>query len=402
MRKIGYLLLAVACIAAFEQSAGAVTFDLDLALWKFFKVKLTDVNTNTSFFYNRGVLQFVPINKAAVTDLPVIDPTKDPSRSDALAVSVSLPGKATPDYYFWKDHQYILCKTPVVNTTSGFVTCKAADLDVKKTLSFEKDQTAFKKFVTMWGALWAPSMLSPAKSLGHSGFSAEFESSLNFMANADDPAWGTGFYGFDPYKKDKPTDGKSFLPMLGLRLVKGLPFSTELGVAFKYLTPSRAFSVGTDVKVAFYEGYQGLPDVAFRFHYAHVFGSTDLSTDIFGGDLSVDYTLKLLGLLDVTPYAGYSLMGVYAKPQVVNASFHSFTREQGCVITDVNNNLGYCADYDGFLLKLDSQWAALNRIFLGTRVELEGFIWTFEYVFTGNGSFSPQGHQINIGVGGLL
>jgi hypothetical protein len=32
MRKIGYLLLAVACIAAFEQSAGAVTFDLDLAL----------------------------------------------------------------------------------------------------------------------------------------------------------------------------------------------------------------------------------------------------------------------------------------------------------------------------------------------------------------------------------
>jgi hypothetical protein len=86
-------------------------------------------------------------------------------------------------------------------------------------------------------------MLSPAKSLGHSGFSAEFESSLISWRTRTTRHGETGFSVSTLIRKTS-YDGKSFLPMLGLRLVKGLPFSTELGVAFKYLTPSRAFSVG--------------------------------------------------------------------------------------------------------------------------------------------------------------
>ncbi len=359
----GIILLALIGVLGVSPARAGTNYDL--ALWRFFLIK---VDSN---YFSRDQVEFL-----GGSANPFMVQKSDGTQVSAFGIKVG------NDVYVWKSGKYVLCSNANNNV------CNEANIDATKSLEVVADQDSFKVFAKAWSALWAPSIMSPAESLGISGYDIGVESSLNFLTNANDPAWASGFTGYDPVANSYPP---SMLPVVKLHFRKGLPYSTELGLHVDYLIGSQLLALGMEFKFAIYEGFDNAPDIDARFVYGHVFGSPQMSSDYYGGDLAVSYEFGLGGLLQLTPYGGYSMVAMVSTPVVQNVSFH--TKLTGC-------SGDYCADYDGPLVYLSPETVLLHRFFVGTRLIITHFVFGLEYVFTADGGFAPQNNTLTIKLGG--
>ncbi len=164
-------------------------------------------------------------------------------------------------------------------------------------------------------------LLTPANTVGHSGFEFGFDFAYVPVTSPSigsvptpapgDPAFQTGIW---PVSGASPT--AALLPAFHVR--KALPFSFEIGGRAIYVTESTMVATEIELKWAISEGFRYVPDVALRGAVTHLFGSPqwDLSTAEAG--LIVGKRLGVGGVMSLTPYGAVRMTWLSAKSESVD------------------------------------------------------------------------------------
>lgn len=243
----------------------------------------------------------------------------------------------------------------------------------------------------------APNILTPAETLGWSGFFMGLEATLTTIDS--DALWwrcgiennrgGHGGNG-ECDSWDGHVDGVLFVP--GLHVRKGLPYSFELGLQVQYVANSEMVGIGGEIRWSPFEGFRSgwmgyLPDISFRFSGTYLMGSNELALGLMGGDVSISYPFTISGQWTLTPYFGYQFFFVGAdNEQVLNSlyvddpqAFDTFCQANG--IDDCSPYLDF---HEGRSRNFGQELATLkfHRLFLGTRILWENLAVTPQFALT--------------------
>lgn len=179
-------------------------------------------------------------------------------------------------------------------------------------LQVTADNELFEQFATGFGLVLGPKFLAPAETLGQAGFDVGFEASFSAIDPSADH-WKTAA----PDPTETPGD---LLSTMQIHVRKGLPFSFELGGTLTKLFDSDMFALGGELKWALNEGFYYLPDIAVRGSINRLLGSRDLDLTTGGVDVSISHPFGIGGMLQFTPYAGWSLLYINAGSHVLDAT----------------------------------------------------------------------------------
>ena len=192
----------------------------------------------------------------------------------------------------------------------------------------------FRALSTSIALAMQPQWAGPASTMGSRGFDIGY----NFVQSSIDSD--------AQYWKDAVPDRKlNGLQTSQIHFRKGLPYSFELGGTVSSLHDSRLYGVGFELKWAFVESYKYAPDFGVRTHVSTTLGSRDLSLLHFGGDLLLSKSLGIAGVVQATPFVGYSQAWSVARSHVLGIT------QPGEVELDTDI--------------IDSQLIASGRILLG-------------------------------------
>ena len=176
---------------------------------------------------------------------------------------------------------------------------------------FSPDNARFRDFVTQLGYVVAPRMVSPAETLGHSGFHFGAMWSGSFVSN-EEPYWLVTERG----AREGTTPG--LVQTLHLDLRKGLPLSFELGANAMWLAESELFAPGLELRWAFQEGYRYIPDFAVRGAVNHLVGNRDLRLTTIAADFTLSKSFGVGGTFNLAPYVGWSIVFLAASSRVID------------------------------------------------------------------------------------
>ncbi len=176
---------------------------------------------------------------------------------------------------------------------------------------FEPNNPRFRDFTTQLAFVMSPRMASPAETLGHSGFHISAMWSGSFVS-ADEPYWLVTERG------RRTGNTPDLLQTLQLDIRKGLPLSFEVGVNVMWLADSELFAPGLEVRWALQEGYAYIPDVSVRGAVNHLVGNRDLSLTTVGAELMVSKSFGVGGMVNLAPYAGWSVIFIDASSAVID------------------------------------------------------------------------------------
>jgi len=104
----------------------------------------------------------------------------------------------------------------------------------------------------------------------------------------------------------------------GLSLRKGLPYSFEVGIHAKWLTQSSMWTLAGDLRWAFTEGVDFLPDFSVRVHIQELLGATPLKLTTGGMDLSLGKSFTLPNGFIFSGALGWDLVFVAASSKTVH------------------------------------------------------------------------------------
>lgn len=213
-----------------------------------------------------------------------------------------------------------MTSTPALAT--GYDISLAGLIDPKSAID-PTDTNSFQLIATDLGLTLQPRFSGPASTVGSLGFDMGYNHVSTNLTGASLTAWS----------KAVPVTLNS-LDVSQIHVRKGLPFSFELGCAVSHIHDSRLWGVAFEIKTAFVEGYKYVPDIGTRLHISTVIGSRDLAMLSLGGDALISKPFGLLGVLQFTPYAGYSLTYVYATSHVVGRFYGTETAPVAATIAD--------------------------------------------------------------------
>ena len=164
----------------------------------------------------------------------------------------------------------------------------------------------FRALANVLGAAITSVNLMPPETTGHAAWSVNAELSVVSLPGED--------------SLTLPTQGRrpSSLLIPGVHVRKGLPFSVELGARVQWLEKSAQYGLTGELKVAALEGFTWLPDVGVRLHGSRLLGQRDFELGAAGLDIGVGKQFPLGGMVTLTPYGGYDLVGVSATSKRVD------------------------------------------------------------------------------------
>lgn len=167
------------------------------------------------------------------------------------------------------------------------------------------------------GAALAPRFLGPAATYGSLGFQIALDYAMtNFDSTTDQ--WTTVLDDTDP--------GLFHTGSLVIR--KGLPFSTEVGGRITKLFESKLWGVGMELKFAPLEGFQKLPEIAFRGTVSTFLGSDDYAILTAGGDLNISKKIGIGGVFKLAPFLGYNFLYVHGSSNVISIGYQNGELQQ--------------------------------------------------------------------------
>ncbi|NJK90130.1 MAG: hypothetical protein HC923_12595 [Myxococcales bacterium] len=172
------------------------------------------------------------------------------------------------------------------------------------------DNRGFRSFATELAFITAPRFAAPADTLGVAGFEVGVQWSGSFLS--DDDHWGL------TEEAGESGQRTSFLQTLQLGVRKGLPFSFEVGASMSWLVDSEMFIPGVELRWAFQEGYDFLPDFAVRGAVSHLVGNRDMSLTVLSTDVTLSKTAALGGLCRLTPFVGFGALWTAASSEIVD------------------------------------------------------------------------------------
>ena len=198
--------------------------------------------------------------------------------------------------------------------------------DYQKSTFVLRGDDYFEGLMSDVGTALAPRFLGPAATFGSLGFQISMDYSMtNIPENAT--RWQTVMTDFGAPAGTVQEGADSFLHTLQLHVRKGLPFSVEVGGTFTKLLKSDLWGVGLELKFAPLEGFENLPELAFRASVSTFLGTRDYSLLTSGFDAIVSKKIGLAGLFKLAPYVGYNLQYVHASSNVI-ALYHDQNMDQ--------------------------------------------------------------------------
>jgi hypothetical protein len=260
---------------------------------------------------------------------------------------------------FADDHDLVLSRLGDDTTAAGRVVA---------------DNASFRSLVSQLGVALAPRFLTPADTLGYSGFQFSADTSFTtidssaayWCATEEVAGCGTG-------AKDSST-----LTTFGLFARKGiwLPIpSIELGGGATHLMGSRMWAAQAYAKFAVHEGFHEwpIPSLAVRGGVSRLMGSEQLDLTIGSLDVSASKSFGLAGTVNVAPYGGWNVLWMIPRSEVIDK-----TPDVDVIVdpTDLAKNFVF-ADQDNILRQ---------RFFAGFKLKYYVFALTAEAVFALAGS----------------
>jgi hypothetical protein len=179
-------------------------------------------------------------------------------------------------------------------------------IECKTPAACEADLARYERFMAEYAFGVSPKIMSPASTLGYSGFYLGIEGQLTPVpGKTSDRRW------YDGTAPANEAPSLMFNP--GVHVRKGLPWSFEIGASLNYLAQSETIGLGAEIKWSLFEGYRHhfrgvLPDIAARGSVMRIGGQSDIDMTIVGVDGSISYKFGVGGMISLTPYAGFQYL----------------------------------------------------------------------------------------------
>ena len=226
----------------------------------------------------------------------------------------------------------------------------------------------FRSLVSELGVVIAPKLLSPADTLGYSGFQFSAELSYNTI-NSDARYWcateeSSACSGAGATKGSDHIDTFSVFARKGIWLP--LP-SFEVGAGASQVLGSTMWAGQIYGKFALHEGFHDwpIPSVAARGAASRLFGSEQLDLTVASFDISVSKSIGVQGTVNLEPYAGWNYLWIIPRSEVIDktANVDAFADPN-----DLRNNFVF-PDQDNI---------TRQRLFGGVKVKYYVFALTLE------------------------
>lgn len=227
-------------------------------------------------------------------------------------------------------------------------------------------QTMYKSLMSELSLVMAPSILTPADTLGYSGFQLDFDTSFTqISSNAD--FWQQGV---------QHVSG-GFLSTVTVMARKGiwLPLpGFEIGAGATKLIDSSMYAVQGYAKLALQEGFHDwpIPSLAVRGAVSHLLGTSEVDLTTVTIDAIVSKSFGIGGTVTLDPYVGAGTLLSFVRGQVIDTTPNVDAYQQGPNSTDVNNNTTF-PDPDTIV-----RW----RIFAGFRLVYSFLTFSGEFAYT--------------------
>lgn len=173
------------------------------------------------------------------------------------------------------------------------------------------DNAAFRSLASEVGVLMAPKPIDPADSLGLSGFAVSADVSINTLSG-DASFW-------QDTTRGSPNNVAPTLQVMGR---KGLWPGIEVGAGATHLFDSRMWTIAGYGKVSIHEGFHHLPipSIALRGMFSRLLGAKDIDMTTISVGASLSHVFGIGSTFNITPYAGYDALLVFARTGVLDAT----------------------------------------------------------------------------------
>ncbi len=227
-------------------------------------------------------------------------------------------------------------------------------------------QTMYKSLMSELGVVIAPRALSPADTLGYSGFQLAFETSFTQISNKQ-----------DFWQKGVENVSSGFLPTISVMARKGiwLPLpGFEIGAGATKLIDSNMYAVQGYAKLALHEGFHDwpIPSLALRGAVSHLLGSPQVDLTVVSVDATVSKSFGIAGTVTLDPYVGAGTLLGIVRGQVIDTTPGVDAFADGSGSNDINANTTF-PDPDTIV-----RW----RIYAGFRLVYAFLAFTGEFVYT--------------------
>lgn len=182
------------------------------------------------------------------------------------------------------------------------------------------DNQEFRSLSSELGVAIAPKFLSPADTLGYSGF--QFSGEYAFTSITHDASYWCATEESEGCSagQEKST---GLLQTVGFIARKGvwLPLpSFELGAGAIHIIDSSLWAVQTYAKFGLHEGFHDwpIPSVAARGAVSTLLGSPELSLTVASFDASISKLLGVGGTVSLEPYAGWNFLWIVPRSKVID------------------------------------------------------------------------------------
>ena len=258
-------------------------------------------------------------------------------------------------------------------------------------------QAAYRQLVSELGVALSPKFLTPADTVGYSGFQFALDASFTSISNqacnpgdtVDKCPWAKGVSGRDSAGNARAIPG--YVTTLSILARKGiwLPLpSFEIGAGATKLMQSDIFAVQVYAKFALHEGFHDwpIPSLSVRGSGMRVLGASQLDLTIAQVDAEVSKSFGLFGTVTLVPYVGAAALWIIARGQVLDTTPDLDAYKQGPNGPDLNANAVF-PDQDNILR---------YRFFGGFRLSYSVLVLTFDYTITTHGDLNQKKENLKI------
>lgn len=196
--------------------------------------------------------------------------------------------------------------------------------DTGRVLAVVGQNLEFRALASQLGVVLAPHLLTPADTLGFGGFQFDADVSQTTIDSIQ-PYWRVLAGTRDPSGQNRIAHGAGVLRTVGVFAHKGLWLpapSFELGAGAVHLVDSTIWAAQLYGKLAVHEGYHDLPipSVAVRGGVSRMMNQRELDLTVASFDVTVSRHLGIGGTWRLDPFAGYDLLIIIPRSQVIDAT----------------------------------------------------------------------------------
>lgn len=237
----------------------------------------------------------------------------------------------------------------------------------------------FRALASQLGVVLAPHLLTPADTVGFGGFQFTVDySATTIDANAS--YWKARAGSEDPAGTGSAGHGSDMMSTVGLFARKGMWFpvpSFEVGVGAVHLIDSQIWTGQLYTKLGIHEGYHQLPlpSVAVRGAVSRMMSQRELDLTVASLDVTLSKHLGIGGTWRLDPYAGWNLLMIIPRSEVVDPTPHIDSLSPG---NEMDSELNFVFREQDTILR--------HRILVGAKLQYYVVQLTIEAQFALAGS----------------